>query len=160
VQSSIEPQANSPRAFCGIDCHLSGDSPSHRQPPRDALAQGATALTGAPVQSTRPEQTKTPHDNSNVSAATRAEPSSSALRTQPKAGKNSGFDFYPDPLRSDRPMENPDAIMQRLLADKPRVMEAQRKRDFFPPEAFRPEFPPANVSEQPSGAGRCLARRG
>src|SRR5581483_1386209 len=61
------------------------------------------------------------------SRAPQATPSSSVFVKQPKEGKNSGFDFYRDPLNSDHPNENPDAIMQRLAADKPVVMQAQRQ---------------------------------
>lgn len=98
---------------------------SNQQPPvRDAVGE---AQQSTRVQAKRPEQTKTPHDNSDVFAAPQAKPQSPAFNSQPKAGKNSGFDFYRDPLNADRPFDSPDAIMQKLLADKPRVMEAQRK---------------------------------
>lgn len=75
----------------------------------------------------RPEQQKTAHDQSNVFSATNAEPSSPVFKTQPKAGQNSGFDFYRDPLNSDKPFENPDEIMKKLAADKPTIMANQRK---------------------------------
>ena len=80
-----------------------------------------------PIQMKRPEQQKTAHDNSNVFDELQAKPSSPAFRNQPGEGKVSGFDFYRDPLNADRPYENPDAIRQKLAADKPRVMEIQRK---------------------------------
>ena len=80
-----------------------------------------------PIQMKRPEQHKTAHDNSNVFDGLQAMPSSPAYRNQPEAGKTSGFDFYRDPLNADRPYENPDVIRQKLAADKPRVMEIQRK---------------------------------
>jgi hypothetical protein len=80
-----------------------------------------------PIQMKRPEQQKTAQDNSNVFDELQAKPSSPAFRNQPEAGKTSGFDFYRDPLNADRPYEDPDAIRQKLAADKPRVMEIQRK---------------------------------
>jgi cytochrome c peroxidase len=93
-------------------------------PPPDAVEQ---AQKPAPVKATRPEQQKTPHDQSNIFDAPQAEPSSPAFAGQPKQGKNSGFDFYRDPLNSDHPSEDPDAIMKRLIAEKPAVMSTQMK---------------------------------
>lgn len=81
----------------------------------------------APAQIRRPEQQKSPHDSSNVFNDSQARPSSPVFRTQAKEGKNTGFDLYRDPLNTDRPNENPDAILQRLAAEKPRVMDAQKK---------------------------------
>src|SRR4051794_22964162 len=70
-----------------------------QQPPAsDAVQQ---AQTPSPAPSTRPEQTKSPHDQSDVFTPQRAEPSSPVLKQQPKEGKNSGFDFFRDPLGSD-----------------------------------------------------------
>jgi cytochrome c peroxidase len=46
---------------------------------------------------------------------------------QPKQGKVSGFDFYRDPLNSDKPYEDPLGIMRREIANKPNVMRAQQK---------------------------------
>lgn len=67
------------------------------------------------------------HDRSDQFKAADAEPSSPVFRTQPKEGKNSGFDFYRDPLNSDRPNQSPDEIMRELSANKPKVMDAQRR---------------------------------
>src|SRR2546423_4408988 len=93
-------------------------------PPHDAVAQ---AQEPTPVPGTRPEQKKTDHDRSNIFNATDAKPSSPVFKDQPKQGKVSGFDFYRDPLNSDRPNQSPDEIMQQLMAAKPAVMDAQRK---------------------------------
>jgi cytochrome c peroxidase len=93
-------------------------------PPRDAVV---AAQQPSPVAATRPEQQKTEHDRSTIFDAASAKPSSPVFQTQPKQGKNSGFDFYRDPLNSDQPNANPDAIMQQLIANKPRVMDAQRQ---------------------------------
>jgi cytochrome c peroxidase len=54
-------------------------------------------------------------------------PASPAFRNQPGDGKVSGFDFYRDPLNSDHPYTNPDAVRQKLAADKAHVMDIQRK---------------------------------
>jgi hypothetical protein len=90
----------------------------------DAVAQAQTPI---PVQATRPEQRKTDHDRSSIFGATNAQSSSPVFQNQPKQGKNSGFDFYRDPLNADRPSQAADEIMQQLIAAKPAVMEAQRR---------------------------------
>jgi cytochrome c peroxidase len=92
-------------------------------PPPDAVAQ---AQTPSPVPVERPEQQKTDHDRSGIFNATSARPSSPVFNDQPKQGKNSGFDFYRDPVNSDRPNQSPDEIMQQLMAAKPAVMAAQQ----------------------------------
>ena len=91
--------------------------------PPDAVLQ---AQQSQPVPIERPEQRKTEHDLSNIFSAQQADPSSPVFKRQPKEGKNSGFDFYRDPLNSDRPMQDPDEIMRQLAANKQKVMEAQR----------------------------------
>jgi hypothetical protein len=93
-------------------------------PPPDAIAQ---AQETTPATVTRPEQNKTAHDRSDIFNATSAPPSSPVLKDQPKQGKISGFDFYRDPLNSDRTNQSPDEIMQQLMAANPAVMEAQRR---------------------------------
>src|ERR1700759_3586464 len=63
-----------------------------QQPPRpDAVQQGQTPSSTPP---SRPEQTKSPHDQSDVFTPKRATPSSPVVTQQPKEGKNSGFDFF------------------------------------------------------------------
>lgn len=101
-----------------------GQANSAQPAPRDAVAE-AQQPSPAPIE--RVEQRKTAHDQSPDLKAPNAKPSSPVFKTQPKEGKNSGFDLYRDPLNSDRPLENPDDIVQKLTADKPRVMDAQRK---------------------------------
>jgi hypothetical protein len=91
-------------------------------PSTDAVAE---AQQPADSRGTRPEETKTEHDRSTDFDGRQA-PSSPVFETQPKAGKNSGFDFFRDPLNADRPAEDPDAIMNRLIAGKPAVMQAQQ----------------------------------
>jgi cytochrome c peroxidase len=107
-------QANSPAA---------ADQPQAQGAPHDAVA---AAQTTQPVAVERPEQQKTQHDLSTVFSATQAVPKSDAFAAQPKEGKISGFDFSRDPLNADRPMQTPDEIMQKEVAQKPKVMEQQR----------------------------------
>jgi len=99
-------------------------TPNPAPAPRDAVVEGQQP---SPVAIERPEQQKNQHDLSDVYDPPNAKPSSPVFQTQPKQGKNSGFDFYRDPLNSDHPSANPDDIMKQLMADKPRVMEAQRQ---------------------------------
>jgi hypothetical protein len=109
--------------FCLVAASTAQQSPAPAAPP-DAVAQ---AQQPTQVQGTRPEQNKTDHDRSTIFNPPEAKPSSPVLNDQPKQGKNSGFDFYRDPLNSDRPNQSPDEIMQQLMAAKPAVMDAQRK---------------------------------
>ena len=94
------------------------------QAPHDAVMD---AQQPQAVPAERPEQRKTQHDLSNTFDPQNAEPSSPAIKEQPGQGKVSGFDFYRDPLNSEKPNENPDAIMQRLSAQKSQVMALQRQ---------------------------------
>lgn len=95
-----------------------------QQAPHDAVMD-AQQTQAVPVE--RPEQRKTEHDRSDIFNAQNAQPSSPELKKQPGEGKVSGFDFYRDPLNSETPNENPDAIVQRLSAQKPKVMALQRQ---------------------------------
>jgi cytochrome c peroxidase len=92
--------------------------------PPDAAARAGEAC---PVAVQRPEQVKTAHDLSDIFNVHKAEPSSPVFLGQPKQGKVSGFDFYRDPLNSDRPYQDPYAAQQRESANKPSVMRAQQK---------------------------------
>jgi len=49
------------------------------------------------------------------------------LQQQPKEGKNSGFDFFRDPLNSDAPMADPQEMMRRAIAAKPDLMAAHQQ---------------------------------
>jgi cytochrome c peroxidase len=95
-----------------------------QEAPRDAVLDGQTHK---PVGITRPEQKKTDHDRSAVFDARNAPANSSVLKSQPKEGKISGFDFYRDPLNADRPGMTFEEIMAKESAGKAKVMEAQRK---------------------------------
>jgi len=91
---------------------------------KDAVME---AQTTQPVEMNRPEQQKTEHDNSPMFMSSNARPISPVLKSQPKEGKISGFDFYRDPLNADRPQQSPEEIMQKEIANKPNVMAAQRQ---------------------------------
>jgi len=90
----------------------------------DAVQQ---AQTPTPAPAARPEQNKSPHDQSDVFTPQRADPSSPVFQQQPKEGKNSGFDFVRDLLNSDAPMADPDELMRQAIAAKPGVMSAQQQ---------------------------------
>jgi cytochrome c peroxidase len=94
------------------------------QPPHDAVT---AAQAPEPVAALRPEQRKTPHDLSNVFAASAAPPTSSALSGQVNQGRYTAFDFYRDPLGATRPGEPAEALMRADIAAKPAVMAAQQQ---------------------------------
>ena len=77
------------------------------------------------VANTRPEQQKTDHDRSAIFTLADAQPASPVFANQPKAGRLIGFDFYRDPLGSDRPFMAFDEIMNKESANKAAVMKAQ-----------------------------------
>src|SRR5262245_8297226 len=81
---------------------LRAQTPSAQAASPDAVAQ---AQTPRQVGAVRPEQRKTPHDQSNIFGASVAQPSSSALKGQVNQGQYPGFDFYRDPIGSTRPGE-------------------------------------------------------
>src|SRR4051794_8922933 len=85
------------------------------------------AQTPRDVPQTRPEQQKNEHDRSDAFNPAKAPRSSTALEGQPQKGEIQGFDFARDPLDSKRPMQPADEIVQKDIADKAKVMEAQRK---------------------------------
>lgn len=93
------------------------------RPPYDAVADAQTPRA-VPIK--RPEQRKTEHDRSNIFDVHKAQPSSPTFKSQPKDGKISGFDFYRDPLNADQPYQDPAAIMKKEIANKSKVMAAQR----------------------------------
>jgi cytochrome c peroxidase len=99
------------------------ESPERKAPP-DAVLE---AQTPGEVRATRPEQRKTEHDRSGVFDDKNARPSSTAFEDQPDKGKILGFDFYRDPLNAEKPMMTFEEIMKADVAEKPKVMETQRK---------------------------------
>jgi cytochrome c peroxidase len=108
---------------CGV-ASVWAQAGSTNPPPSDAID---VAQRPSAVAEKRPEQAKNAHDRSDVFDAREAPPSSPVFRTQPKQGRNSGFDLYRDPLNSDKPNQDPYAILQQLLARKPSVMRAQQR---------------------------------
>jgi hypothetical protein len=112
---------------------LGAADPGQAQPtaPRTPGATSPDAVERAQatraVPAERPEPRKTERDRSDVSAATRAKPSSPALKGQPDQGKMAGFDSYRDPLGSKRPMMAFEKIMRDDVAAKPKVMADPRR---------------------------------
>jgi len=98
--------------------------PSPSAAPLDAVADAQTPRA-APT--TRPEQQKNEHDQSNVFAGPAAPHSSEALKQQPDEGEIKGFDFGRDGLGAKKPMQTFEETMKQDVADKPKVMAAQRQ---------------------------------
>jgi cytochrome c peroxidase len=103
-----------------------GDDPKAAppRPPHDAIADAQTPRD-VPVE--RPEQKKNAHDQSDVFAPSKAEPTSEALADQPEHGRFTGFDFYKDPLGAMRPGVTFEEVFKALSAEKPKVAARQRK---------------------------------
>jgi len=97
--------------------------PSPRKAPHDAVLD---AQTPRQVPKSRPEQQLNEHDTSGIFDATAAQPSSTAFAKQPDEGKVLGFDFYRDPLNAKKPMETFAENYHKDVADKPKIMAAQR----------------------------------
>src|SRR6185369_1461118 len=103
---------------------FAGSQDRKQDPPTDAVT---TAQTHKAVRAERPEQIKTDHDRSDIFDDRNAKPNTDAVKPQPKEGKISDFDFYRDPLNSDRPGTTPEEIAAKESAGKGKVMEGQRK---------------------------------
>src|SRR5262245_56936159 len=88
---------------------FAGQNGSQSVHPVDAVDQARQQI---PARVTRPEQTKTTHDQSLVFKPTHAAPASEVSARQPNSGKVSGFDFYRDPLNAPVPGISPDDIMK------------------------------------------------
>jgi cytochrome c peroxidase len=99
-------------------------TPPAQRAPHDAIQDFQTPRE---VPKTRPEQQKNPHDSSDIFKATNAEPASTAFADQPDQGKILGFDFYRDPLDAKKPMMTFEEAYKMDVADKPKVMEMQRR---------------------------------
>ncbi|SNB44971.1 cytochrome B6 [Geobacter sp. DSM 9736] len=85
------------------------------------------AQTPRKVEITRPEQKKTEQDAPEKFAPDKAAPASSAFAGQPDEGKVKGFDFARDPLNAKKPMMTFEEIYKADVAEKKKVMEAQRE---------------------------------
>jgi cytochrome c peroxidase len=101
--------------------------PGSNSSPRKQEDAVQDAQTSKGVRTTRPEQKKSRHDESEKFKATNADPINSALNSQPSKGKITGFDFYRDPLNADRPMKTFAEVMKQDIDEKPGVMADQRK---------------------------------
>ena len=108
---------------------LSTPQGARSQPPtEDAGADAiAVAQTSKEAPMERPEQKKTPHDLSDVFNPSNALPSSEALVHQQDRGQMLGFDFYRDPLGAMKPGMTFEDFFKAAVANKPKVMAAQRK---------------------------------
>src|SRR5258706_10297249 len=84
------------------------------QQPSEAVQE---AQSPRQVESKRPEQQKTKHDQSDVFDAANAASSSQVFESQPDHGKMLGFDFARDPLNAKRPMQPAEEIMKNDIAD-------------------------------------------
>nr|WP_207910742.1 cytochrome B6 [Chthoniobacter flavus] len=111
--------------ICGTAYFSIGETPA--PPPKQASDAVQEAQTQHPVPISRPEQTKTDHDKSDIFEANKAMPSSNAFKDQPDKGEILGFDFYRDPLGAKKPMESPMEIEKADKAMKDEVMAQQRK---------------------------------
>jgi len=112
-------------AVTGLVVYSEQDERAARAPaPKDAIAD---AQQPQEVKATRPEQKKSKHDRAAIFAASKAVPSSPAFEEQPEKGQIQGFDFYRDPLNAKKPMQTFAEIMKADVADKPKVMDTQRK---------------------------------
>lgn len=97
----------------------------------ELLVQSSDAVFNAQTiretRDTRPEQKKNEHDRSDIFAASNAAPASPVFQNQPDGGKIKGFDFYRDPLNAKKPMQTFAETMKADEAQRPEVMETQRK---------------------------------
>ncbi len=97
---------------------------SQQRTPPEAVEDAQTPRS---VQSKRPEQQKTSHDQADVFSGSNAPPSSPVFRNQPDEGKALGFDFARDPFNAKQPMQSGDEIMKNDIAEKPKVTAAQQQ---------------------------------
>src|SRR3954451_2414052 len=86
--------------------------------PRDPVAE-AQATRTVPVE--RPEQRLTDHDRSPQFDPTKPAPLTPALKSQPKEGRITGFDFARDPLNADKPFTTLAEVMKKESAAKAQV---------------------------------------
>jgi cytochrome c peroxidase len=95
-----------------------------QQAPHDAVND---FMNPRDVPRTRPEQQLNAHDRADIFKGTSAEPASTAFDNQPDDGKMLGFDFARDPLNGKKPMMTFDEVYKQDVAEKPKVMETQRR---------------------------------
>jgi cytochrome c peroxidase len=101
----------------GVSSRVEGQRSPAPSPDAIQRAQAPSQAAPAPL----------PQDRGDRFDASKAEPSSSVLDSQPEKGRLEGFDFVRDPLNAKKPMQTLEEIMKADVADKPQVMAAQRK---------------------------------
>lgn len=96
---------------------------------RSARADDAVeeAQTPRKVREKRPEQRQTDHDRSDRFKSGEAQAITAPLKDQPRGGENTGFDFYRDPLNSDKPETTFEQVRKQDVAEKEKVMEEQHR---------------------------------
>ena len=98
---------------------VEGQRPPAPPAPKDTVGEAQAPPRGAAA--------PRPQDQPDRFDPAKAEPSSSALETQPEKGQIQGFEFYRDPLNARKPMQTFEEIMKADVADKPKVMAAQQQ---------------------------------
>lgn len=107
-----------------LSAHSQQPGDAKTAPPHDPAAE---AVRAKPVPADRPEQQITAHDRSEKFTPALPAPLTPALKDQPNQGRIVGFDFARDPLGAPKPFTTFDEVMKKESADKPKVMDAQRK---------------------------------
>ncbi len=100
-------------------------APQQSQAPQRLPDAVQDAQTPRPAAVTRPEQHLSAHDQSDVFKSQNAASINDALKDQPKGGEITGFDFYRDPLNSDKPMTTFAEVMRKDMAEKAKIMDRQ-----------------------------------
>jgi hypothetical protein len=98
--------------------------PAASEMPRDPAAE---AMSQRKVPVDRPEQRLTEHDRADIFDPTKPAPLTDAFKSQPKAGRITGFDFSRDPLGADKPFNTFAETLQAESGAKASVMAAQRR---------------------------------
>jgi cytochrome c peroxidase len=92
--------------------------------PRDPAAE---AMSERKVPVERPEQRITEHDRADIFDPSKPAPLTSDFKSQPKAGRITGFEFSRDPLGADKPFKTFAETLKAESSAKAAVMAAQRQ---------------------------------
>jgi cytochrome c peroxidase len=131
-----QPRPGAPQAPAPRQQPAQPQPPAATQQPQAPAAPRAAAplpdavqdvQTPRAVERTRPEQQLTERDNPERFRSANAAAASPVFKGQPKGGKMSGFDFARDPLNADAPFQTLEETMQKEIANKQNVMNAQRQ---------------------------------
>src|SRR5690606_15242978 len=87
----------------------------------------ADAVQQRNVEKKRPEQQLTDHDRSDKFNPAKPAPISEALKSQPKEGRITGFDFARDPLNADKPFTTFEEVRKKEEAARPEIMTKHRQ---------------------------------